>query len=63
MNGCLTVGHLYLSSDPAGHAIAMGVFGFAGYLAHKWDERAAVLLEAKRADIAERRARLLSSQP
>ena len=41
--------------DPIGHAIAMGAFGFAGYCAYHWDQRAAVLLAQKRAEIAERR--------
>ena len=35
----------------------MGTFGFAGYWAYQWDQRAAVLLAAKRAEIAERRAK------
>ena len=38
-----------------GHVIAMGVFGFGGYWAYHWDQRAAVLLAQKRAEIAERR--------
>ncbi|KAI0649061.1 hypothetical protein C8Q79DRAFT_1007629 [Trametes meyenii] len=41
--------------NPVGHAIAMGAFGFAGYWAYQWDQRAAVLLQQKRAEIAERR--------
>ena len=44
-------------TDPVGHVIAMGVFGFAGYWAYQWDQRAAVLLAQKRAEIAERRER------
>ena len=43
------------NTDPAGHAISMGVFGFIGYWAYHWDQRAAVLLAQKRAEIAERR--------
>ncbi len=43
--------------DPMGHAIAMGTFGFAGYWAYHWDQRAAVLLATKRAEIAERRGK------
>ncbi|KAI8969499.1 hypothetical protein BD414DRAFT_428466 [Trametes punicea] len=42
--------------NPLGHAIAMGTFGFIGYWAYQWDQRAAVLLQQKRAEIAERRA-------
>ncbi|KAI0734342.1 hypothetical protein BC629DRAFT_1261890, partial [Irpex lacteus] len=41
--------------NPGGHAIAMGVFGYVGYWAHKWDERAGELLAAKRAQIAAHR--------
>ena len=42
--------------DPGGHVIAMGVFGYVGYWAYKWDVRAAVLLAQKREEIRERRA-------
>ncbi|KAI0707302.1 hypothetical protein C8Q76DRAFT_748700 [Earliella scabrosa] len=44
-----------IMQNPVGHAIAMGTFGFAGYWAYQWDQRAAVLLAEKRAQIAERR--------
>ncbi|KAI1796873.1 hypothetical protein LXA43DRAFT_1089408 [Ganoderma leucocontextum] len=43
--------------NPIGHAIAMGSFGFVGYWAYHWDQRAAVLLSQKRAEITERRAK------
>lgn len=33
----------------------MGVFGYAGYWAYKWDIRAGELLAEKRAQITERR--------
>jgi hypothetical protein len=33
----------------------MGVFGYAGYWAYKWDLRAGVLLAEKRAELTERR--------
>ncbi|KIK45352.1 hypothetical protein CY34DRAFT_801711 [Suillus luteus UH-Slu-Lm8-n1] len=42
-----------------GHALSMGVFGYAGYWAYQWDERAAVMLAQKRAEITERRERKL----
>ncbi|KAI0635980.1 hypothetical protein C8Q77DRAFT_1155718 [Trametes polyzona] len=48
--------HCRARPDPVGHAIAMGAFGFVGYWAYQWDQRAAVLLQQKRAEIAERRA-------
>ncbi|PCH42202.1 hypothetical protein WOLCODRAFT_31859, partial [Wolfiporia cocos MD-104 SS10] len=38
-----------------GHALSMLVFGYVGYWAHRWDERAEVLIAEKRAQIAERR--------
>lgn len=41
--------------DLGGHAISMGVFGYAGYWAYRWDQRAAVLLAEKRAELAARR--------
>ncbi|GBE87966.1 hypothetical protein BKA93DRAFT_827499 [Sparassis latifolia] len=44
-------------SNMGGHAIAMVAFGTLGYGAYHWDQRAAVLLEEKRAEIAERRQR------
>jgi hypothetical protein len=48
-------------TDLAGHAIAMTVFGYAGYWAYRWDVRAGTLLAEKRADIAERRERTLAA--
>ena len=33
----------------------MLAFGYFGYWAHRWDERAAVLIAEKRTEIAERR--------
>jgi len=46
-----------LFDNPGGHAIAMAVFGYAGYWAYKWDVRAGELLAQKRAEIAEARQR------
>ena len=48
-------------TDLAGHAIAMTVFGTAGYWAYRWDELAATLLAKKRAEITERRERILAA--
>ena len=39
----------------------MTVFGYGGYWAYKWDQRAAELLAEKRAEIAERRERRLKT--
>lgn len=33
----------------------MLAFGYLGYWAHRWDERATVLIAEKRSEIAERR--------
>ncbi|TFL03808.1 hypothetical protein BDV98DRAFT_602326 [Pterulicium gracile] len=44
-----------LLSNPVGHAISVGVFGFVGYWAYQWDQRAADLIADKREQIAERR--------
>ncbi|KAJ3565058.1 hypothetical protein NP233_g7888 [Leucocoprinus birnbaumii] len=44
-----------LFDNPGGHLIAMGVFGYAGYWAHRWDIRSGELIAAKRAEILERR--------
>jgi len=43
-----------------GHAATMAVFGYAGYWAYRWDERAAVLIAEKRAEISERREKRLA---
>ncbi|KAA1467620.1 hypothetical protein DENSPDRAFT_877468 [Dentipellis sp. KUC8613] len=44
-----------LLDNPGGHLIAMGAFGYAGYWAHRWEERSGELIAEKRALIAERR--------
>jgi hypothetical protein len=44
-----------LRADPGGHLISMLAFGYFGYWAHRWDERAAVLIAEKRTEITERR--------
>lgn len=38
----------------------MGVFGYAGYWAYKWDQRAAVLLAEKRSELVERRQKQIA---
>lgn len=45
----------FMTADPGGHLISMLAFGYFGYWAHQWDERATVLIAEKRAEIAERR--------
>ncbi|KAI0264405.1 hypothetical protein BC834DRAFT_882911 [Gloeopeniophorella convolvens] len=44
-----------LLDNPGAHALSMLAFGYVGYWAHQWDERAGVLIAEKRAEIAERR--------
>ncbi|KAJ3479526.1 hypothetical protein NLI96_g8993 [Meripilus lineatus] len=44
-----------LFENPGAHLISMGVFGYVGYWAYQWDQRAAVLIAQKRAEIAARR--------
>ena len=52
---CKPTNNIRLLTDLGGHAISMAVFGYAGYWAYRWDERAAVLLAEKRAELAARR--------
>ncbi|EGN98900.1 hypothetical protein SERLA73DRAFT_136938 [Serpula lacrymans var. lacrymans S7.3] len=58
--GQLSIQKRNLMDNPGGHVLAMAVFGFAGYWAHQWDERAGVILAEKRAEITERRERRLA---
>ncbi|KAF8802465.1 hypothetical protein BYT27DRAFT_7196657 [Phlegmacium glaucopus] len=44
-----------LFMNPGGHLLSMGVFGYAGYWAYKWDIRSNELLAVKRQEIMERR--------
>ncbi|KAG1734660.1 hypothetical protein P692DRAFT_20753818 [Suillus brevipes Sb2] len=57
--GQLAIKKRNLMENLGGHALSMGVFGYAGYWAYQWDERAAVMLAQKRAEITERRERKL----
>ncbi|KAF8656205.1 hypothetical protein AX16_002641 [Volvariella volvacea WC 439] len=58
--GQLAIQKRNLMDNLGGHAIAMATFGYAGYWAYKWDERAAVLLAEKRAEISERRQKQIA---
>ncbi|KAG6842362.1 hypothetical protein C0991_010652 [Blastosporella zonata] len=49
-----------LLENPGGHLIAMGVFGYGGYWAYQWDQRAAVLIAEKRQQIKERREKAIA---
>ncbi|KAJ4477300.1 hypothetical protein J3R30DRAFT_3291006 [Lentinula aciculospora] len=44
-----------LFENLGGHALAMGVFGYGGYMAYKWDQTASVLIAKKKDEIAESR--------
>ncbi|KAF8896277.1 hypothetical protein BD779DRAFT_1668099 [Infundibulicybe gibba] len=49
-----------LLDNPGAHLISMGVFGYGGYWAYRWDQRAGVLIAEKRAEIAERRQKQIA---
>jgi hypothetical protein len=51
---------LIARADPGGHVISMLAFGYLGYWAHQWDERATVLIAEKRAEITERRKKRIA---
>ncbi|KAG5729346.1 hypothetical protein E4T56_gene9895 [Termitomyces sp. T112] len=57
--GQLMIQKRNILDNPGGHLIAMGVFGYGGYWAYQWDQRAAVLLAEKRQQIIERRQKTL----
>ncbi|THV07322.1 hypothetical protein K435DRAFT_772668 [Dendrothele bispora CBS 962.96] len=44
-----------LFENMTGHAIAMGVFGYGGYWAWRWDQKSVQLIEQKKVEISERR--------
>ncbi|ESK87258.1 hypothetical protein Moror_5794 [Moniliophthora roreri MCA 2997] len=41
----------------AGHVVAMGVFGYGGYWAWRWDNYATELLDKKKIEVAENQKR------
>ncbi|KAF5391488.1 hypothetical protein D9757_002431 [Collybiopsis confluens] len=49
-----------LFDNLGGHAFAMGVFGYGGYLAWRWDQTSAELIAKKRAEIAQSRKERLA---
>ncbi|KAK1231679.1 hypothetical protein PQX77_005165 [Marasmius sp. AFHP31] len=51
--GQLGIQRRNLFDNMAGHAISMGVFGYAGYWAYRWDIKSAELIAQKQAEIAE----------
>ncbi|OCH95341.1 hypothetical protein OBBRIDRAFT_700558, partial [Obba rivulosa] len=55
--GQLSIERRPFTSNPASTGLCMAVFGYAGYWAWRWDERAAVILAEKRAQLEERRAK------
>ncbi|PPQ90806.1 hypothetical protein CVT25_012125 [Psilocybe cyanescens] len=60
--GQLSIQNRNLYANPGGHLLAMGAFGFGGYLAHKWDVRSTELLANKREELRERRQKALAER-
>ncbi|PPR05793.1 hypothetical protein CVT24_006848 [Panaeolus cyanescens] len=58
--GQLSIQRKNLFTNPGGHLVAMGVFGYAGYWAHKWEIRSGELLAEKKQEILERRQQALA---
>ncbi|KAG6908670.1 hypothetical protein DXG01_003684 [Tephrocybe rancida] len=59
--GQLMIQKRNMLENPGGHLIAMGVFGYGGYWAYQWDQRAAVLLADKRQKIKEHREKVAAA--
>ncbi|EAU85356.1 hypothetical protein CC1G_07050 [Coprinopsis cinerea okayama7 len=59
--GQLALQQRNLFSNPGGHAIAMGVFGYAGYWAYHWDQKAVEIIADSRRQIEERRRKTLAN--
>ncbi|KIK62953.1 hypothetical protein GYMLUDRAFT_163482 [Collybiopsis luxurians FD-317 M1] len=49
-----------LFENLGGHALAMGVFGYGGYWAWRWDQASAELIAKKKAEIAASRKERLA---
>ncbi|KAF9000683.1 hypothetical protein BDQ17DRAFT_1245359 [Cyathus striatus] len=58
--GQLGIQRRNMLSNPTAHLISMGVFGYVGYWAYKWEIISAELIAAKREEIIERRRQLVS---
>jgi len=58
----LTYHKLIYPVDLGGHAVAMAVFGYAGYWAHVYETRTGEYLAMKRAEVAERRERRIEAE-
>ncbi|CAA7267066.1 unnamed protein product [Cyclocybe aegerita] len=57
--GQLSIQRRNLFSNPGGHLLSMGAFGFVGYWAYKWEVYSTALLVEKRQAIAEGRLKAL----
>ncbi|KAF9223764.1 hypothetical protein BS17DRAFT_781163 [Gyrodon lividus] len=55
--GQLAIQKRNLMDNLAGHVIAMGAFGYAGYWVHRYEVRTNELIAWKRAEIAEAQAK------
>jgi len=53
--GQLAIQKRPLFANPAGHALAAGVFGVLGYYEYHWEQRADELIALKREEIARNR--------
>jgi len=53
--GQLAIQKRPLFSNPAGHALAAGLFGVAGYYEYLWEQRADELIALKHEQIAQNR--------
>ncbi|KAF9565411.1 hypothetical protein CPC08DRAFT_622292, partial [Agrocybe pediades] len=53
--GQLSIQKRNLYSNPGGHLLAMGVFGYIGYLAHSWETYSGELLAQRRQELRIRR--------
>ncbi|KAF8899929.1 hypothetical protein CPB84DRAFT_1730701 [Gymnopilus junonius] len=58
--GQLSIQSRNLYSNPGGHLIAMGAFGYVGYLAHKWEAYSGQLLAQKKQEIREGRQEMVA---
>jgi len=61
--GQLGIQQKNLFHNMSGHFASMGAFGVLGYWAYQWDQRAAVLMAEKRAQITSRRQPALEREP
>ncbi|KAF8740962.1 hypothetical protein AX14_006439 [Amanita brunnescens Koide BX004] len=59
--GQLGIQRRNLLDNPGAHLISMGVFGFAGYWAYKWELHSTELIAERRAAIADQRRQRMAN--